>query len=60
MVVQPRTLATCVSSSMLAAIDRVDHHAVILEIDVPSYRTNAGRQRGETAAAQANAAPPRR
>ena len=30
-----------------AAIDRVVHHSVILELDVPSYRTNAARQRGE-------------
>ena len=28
------------------AIDRVVHHSVILEFDVPSYRTNAARQRG--------------
>ena len=40
-----------------AAIDRVVHHAVILEFDVPSYRTDAAHQRGETAAAEANAAP---
>ena len=40
-----------------AAIDRVVHHAVILEFDVPSYRTDAAQQRGETAAAEANAAP---
>ena len=30
-----------------AAIDRVVHHSVILEFDVPSYRTNAAQQRGE-------------
>ncbi len=35
-----------------AAIDRVVHHAVILEFDVPSYRTDAAQQRGETAAAE--------
>ena len=29
-----------------AAIDRVVHHSVILEFDVPSYRTNAAQQRG--------------
>ena len=40
-----------------AAIDRVVHHSVNLEFDVPSYRTDAARQRGETAAADANAAP---
>ena len=27
-----------------AAIDRVMHHSVILEFDVPSYRTNAAQQ----------------
>ena len=40
-----------------AAIDRVVHHAVILEFDVPSYRTDAAQQRGETAVAEANAIP---
>ena len=35
-----------------AAIDRVVHHAVILEFDVPSSRTDAAQQRGETAAAK--------
>ena len=30
-----------------AAIDRVVHHSVILEFDVPSYRTSAAQQRGE-------------
>ena len=40
-----------------AAIDRVVHHAVILEFDVPSYRTDVAQQRSETAAAEANAAP---
>ena len=30
-----------------AAIDRVVHHSVILEFDVPSYRTDAARQRGQ-------------
>ena len=29
-----------------AAIDRVVHHSVILEFDVPSYRTDAAQQRG--------------
>ena len=28
-----------------AAIDRIVHHSVILEFDVPSYRTNAARNR---------------
>ena len=40
-----------------AAIDRVIHYAANLEFDVPSYRTDAAQQRGETAAAEANAAP---
>ena len=30
-----------------AAIDRVVQHSVILEFDVPSYRTDATRQRGQ-------------
>ena len=30
-----------------AAIDRVVHHSVILQFDVPSYRTNAAQQRGQ-------------
>ena len=34
-----------------AAIDRVVHHAVILEFDAPGYRADAAQQRGETAAA---------
>ena len=29
-----------------AAIDRVVHHSVILQFDVPSYRTDATQQRG--------------
>ena len=28
-----------------AAIDRIVHHSVILEFDVPSYRTGAAQQR---------------
>ena len=28
-------------------IDRVVHHSVILEFDVPSYRTNVAQQRGQ-------------
>jgi hypothetical protein len=28
-----------------AAIDRIVHHSVILEFDVPSYRTEAAKQR---------------
>ena len=30
-----------------AAIDRVVHHSVILEFNVPSYRTGAAQQRGQ-------------
>ena len=30
-----------------AAIDRVEHHSVILEFDVPRYRTDAAHQRGQ-------------
>ena len=33
------------ASPSAAAIDRVVHHSVILEFDVPSYRTNAAQQR---------------
>ena len=40
-----------------AAIDRVVHHSVILEFDVPSYRTDGAQQRGEATAVEANAAP---
>ena len=32
----------------VAAIDRVVHHSVILEFDVPSYRTDAAQQRGQS------------
>ena len=31
-----------------AAIDRVVHHSVILEFDVPSYRNDAAQQRGQS------------
>ena len=31
-----------------AAIDRVVHHSVILEFAVPSYRTDAAQQRGQS------------
>ena len=30
-----------------AAIDRVVHHSVILEFDVPGYRSNVAQQRGQ-------------
>ena len=38
---------TCRPVCTAAAIDRVVHHSVILEFDVPSYRTNAAQQRGQ-------------
>ena len=33
------------SMATAAAIDRIVHHSVILEFDVPSYRTNAAQNR---------------
>ena len=44
-----RTVVQQVANPMAtaAAIDRVVHHSVILEFDVPSYRTNAAQQRGQ-------------
>ena len=33
------------SMATAAAIDRIVHHSVILEFDVPSYRTNAAQSR---------------
>ena len=33
------------SAATAAAIDRVVHHSVILEFDVPSYRTDVAQQR---------------
>jgi hypothetical protein len=36
-----------------AAIDRLVHHAVILEFDVASFRTEQARRRGATGAAEA-------
>jgi len=36
-----------------AAIDRIVHHSVILEFDVPSYRTEAAQRRSENARAAA-------
>jgi DNA replication protein DnaC len=32
-----------------AAIDRLVHHAVLLEFDVPSYRTERAKRRGQPA-----------
>ena len=34
------------------AIDRIVNHSIIFEFDVPSYRTDAAQQRGETAPAE--------
>ena len=31
-----------------AAIDRIVHHSVILEFDMPSYRTDAAQRRSQT------------
>jgi DNA replication protein DnaC len=39
-----------------AAIDRLVHHAVILEFDVPSYRTERAKRRGKDDDASAGAA----
>ena len=30
-----------------AAIDSVVHHSIMLEFDVPGYRTDAAQQRGQ-------------
>ena len=40
-----RTFANPMATA--AAIDRVVHHSVILEFDVPSYRTGVAQQRGQ-------------
>ena len=40
-------LVTKLNLATEAAFDRVMHHSVILEFDVPSYRTNAAQQRGQ-------------
>ena len=38
----------CVRSVFIkAAIDRVMHRSVILEFDVPNYRTDAAQQQGQ-------------
>jgi hypothetical protein len=36
-----------------AAIDRLVHHSVLLEFDVPSFRTEHAKHRGKTASRQA-------
>ena len=41
----------CIFATHMAtavAIDRVVHHSVILEFDVPSYRTDPAQQRGQS------------
>ena len=43
----PKTIIFASSMATTAAIDRVGHHSVILEFDVPSYRTDAAQQRGQ-------------
>ena len=40
-----RTFANPMATA--AAIDRVVYHSVILEFDVPSYRTDAAQQRSQ-------------
>jgi DNA replication protein DnaC len=42
-----------------AAIDRIVHHSVILEFDVPSYRTEAAKQRTRQEAAGSAASRPK-
>jgi len=42
-----------------AAIDRIVHHSVILEFDVPSYRTEAAKQRTRQEAAGSGASRPK-
>jgi len=41
-----------------AAIDRIVHHSVILEFDVPSYRTAEARRRSEAETPRKSARPP--
>ena len=43
-----RNCANPTATATATAIDRVVHHSVILEFDVPSYRTNAAQQRGQS------------
>ena len=40
-----------------AAIDRLVHHAVVLEFDVPSYRTDRSRRKSPLAPAPRGRAP---
>ena len=39
-----------------AAIDRLVHHSVLLEFDVPSFRTEHAKRRGKAATSRAEAA----
>jgi DNA replication protein DnaC len=39
-----------------AAIDRLVHHSVLLEFDVPSFRTEHAKRRGKPTAARAEVA----
>ena len=39
-----------------AAIDRLVHHSVLLEFDVPSFRTEQAKRRGKTSTSRAEAA----
>ena len=41
------------TGTLQAAIDRGVHHSVILEFDIPSYRTNAAQQRVQAEAVPA-------
>ncbi len=40
-----------------AAIDRLVHHSVLLEFDVPSFRTEQAKPRGKGSSARAEATP---
>ena len=42
-----RSSAFAIPTATAATIDRVVHHSVILEFDVPSYRTGLAQQRGQ-------------
>lgn len=39
-----------------AAIDRLVHHSVLLEFDVPSFRTEQAKWRGKASTSRAEAA----
>ena len=40
-----------------AAIDRLVHHSVLLEFDVPSFRAEHAKRRGRASTTRAEAAP---